>query len=391
MIRARSIFENKGTGKKHLIFSIANHFEPAWKEKGFHDIDTQHRRLDDWCDMARRIGEAVIDADGTKFRHSNFYPAELYDKEILNKLADLQKEGLGEVEVHLHHGVDKPDTTVNLRRQLLEFRDRLAEDHKCLSKIDGEGSPKYAFVHGNWTLGNSAEGKCCGVDDEFAVLSETGCYMDMTLPSAPHESQVPMLNAIYECSLPFDQQAPHRKGRRLAVGDKMPNLPVMVTGPLMFNWQNRKRGIPFPKIETGELAHFSPTDIDRVKRWIRAGVAVKGQPDWMFIKLHCHGFFDQDQSACIGEGAKKFFSEIVEYGNKSGEYDVHFTSARETFNMIVAAMDGKKGSPGKYRDYYLSSIMRTNDKFVQGLTILLGLFSKWSGLSYFAEHFAVVA
>ena len=108
--------------------------------------------------MARSTGEAVLDADGTKFRHTNFYPAEQYDKEILNKLADLQKDGLGEVEVHLHHGIHEADTTENLRSQLVEFRDKLAEEHNCLSRLDGAGSPMYAFVHGNWTLGNSASG-----------------------------------------------------------------------------------------------------------------------------------------------------------------------------------------------------------------------------------------
>lgn len=380
MIRAKSFIGNKGLGKKHLIFSIANHFEPAWKENGLHDIDAQHRRLDKWYEMARGTGEAVLDADGTKFRHTNFYPAEQYDKGILNKLADLQREGLGEVEIHLHHGVDKPDTTEDLRSQLLGFRDRLAEDHKCLSKFDGAGEPKYAFVHGNWSLGNSAGGKYCGVDDEFAVLNETGCYLDMTLPSAPHESQVPMLNSIYECALPLDQRSPHRKGRQLAVGDKMPKLPVILTGPLMFNWNNRKHGIPFPKIEVGELAYFTPTDTSRVQRWIRAGVNIKGQPNWIFVKLYCHGFFDHDQSACIGDGAKAFFSEIVANGQKTGEYDVHFTSARETFNLILAAMDGKTGEPGKYRNYRLRSIMDETTHSGIIFFVLFNIFIKLSAL-----------
>ena len=50
----------------------------------------------------------------------------------------MQAEGLGEVEIHLHHGVEKPDTAENLRKVLIEFRDCLAEEHKCLSRFDGE-------------------------------------------------------------------------------------------------------------------------------------------------------------------------------------------------------------------------------------------------------------
>jgi hypothetical protein len=75
----------------------------------------------------------------------------------------MQAEGLGETEIHLHHGVEKPDTAENLRKTLIDFRDRLAEEHHCLSRMDGAGDPMYAFVHGNNALGNSASGKFCGV------------------------------------------------------------------------------------------------------------------------------------------------------------------------------------------------------------------------------------
>ena len=88
LVRTKTLLGGNGDGKKHLIFSIANHFEPAWKESGLHDIDTQHRRLDEWCLMARKIGEEVRDVDGTKFRHTNFYPAEQYDRGLLDTMAD---------------------------------------------------------------------------------------------------------------------------------------------------------------------------------------------------------------------------------------------------------------------------------------------------------------
>ncbi len=342
--------------KTNLVITVANHFEPSWNGADLYDIDTQHRRLDEWCEMARETGEAVRDADGTMFRHTNFYPAEQYDHGLLSKIADLQRAGLGEVEVHLHHGVDRPDTSDSLRAQLIEFRDRLAEDHKCLSRIDGIGIPMYAFVHGNWALGNSAGGQFCGVDNEFEILRETGCYADMTLPSAPDRSQVPVLNSIYECGLPQNEAVPHRRARHLKVGCEPPLLPVIITGPLVFDWTQRTKGLPLPKIENAELANFRPMDISRVNRWIRADVSVKGRPEWVFIKLHCHGFFDHDRSACIGEDARRFFSEIIENGEKTGEYSVHFASAREAFNIIMAAIDGKAGSPNEYRDYRLKAI-----------------------------------
>lgn len=61
----------------------------------------------------------------------------------------MQAEGLGDVEVHLHHGVEAPDTSANLRRVLVDFRDTLAERHNCLSRFEGAQMPMWAFVHGN--------------------------------------------------------------------------------------------------------------------------------------------------------------------------------------------------------------------------------------------------
>lgn len=343
--------------KKHLIFTIADHFEPAWSEKGVLDLDTQRRRLEKYYKLARKTGESVLDADGTKFRHTNFYPAEQYDKQILDTMAQMEAEGLGEVEIHLHHGVEKPDTAENLREVLLGFRDCLAQEHNCLSRFDGAGEPKYAFVHGNLALGNSAGGKYCGVDEEMQILAETGCYADFTLPSAPDETQVPVVNKIYECGLPLNEKIPHRKGKSVTVSKKELQLPLIFTGPLMLNWSRRFKGIPLPRIDDGALTANQSLDLERLNRWINANITVKGKSDWVFIKLYCHGFFDHDQDACIGEDARRFFSEIIENGEKTGKYSVHFASAREAFNMVSAAIDGKRGKPNDFRNYRLRSIM----------------------------------
>ncbi len=361
--RASSFLERTTFERKHVIFTVANHFEPSWKRCGMLDLDAQRLRLDEYFKTARKTGEAVVDADGTKFRHTNFFPAEQYHKELLDTLAAMQAEGLGETEIHLHHGVEKPDTAENLRKTLIEFRDCLAEQHHSLSRMDGVGKPMYAFVHGNNALGNSANGRFCGVDGELQILSETGCYADMTLPSAPAETQMPVINQIYECGLSLNEKMPHRRGKRVEVtenNESEPQLPLIVTGPLVFNWTRRIKGLPVPRIEDGTLAANRSMSLARFRRWVSANVTVKGRPEWVFVKLYCHGFFDYDQSACIGEDARRFFSEIIENGEKSGEYKVHFASARETFNIILAAMNGAAGDPNDYRNYRLQSIMDEN-------------------------------
>lgn len=337
---------------RHLIFIVANHFEPGLGE-------TALRRLEKWCELARTTGDAIRDSDGTPFRHTNFFPAEQYERPLLNVLSDLQADGYGEVEIHLHHGVEHPDTAENTRLQLETFRDILAEDHKCLAKAPGDAQPKYGFVHGNWALANSAGGRYCGVDSEMQILADTGCYADFTLPSVPFQSQVPRINAIYECAHSLVEARPHRSGRNLSVGDQL-SSPVIFNGPLVFDWTRRVRGLPVPRIEDGALAQNYPLSMNRLTNWRGARIGVKERPEWIFIKLYSHGFFDWDQDLMIGEQMKRFMNEVQEHGDRSEEYKVHFASAREAFNMVAAAVDGKRGAPGEYRDYRLRQIMHAN-------------------------------
>jgi hypothetical protein len=215
----------------------------------------------------------------------------------------------------------------------------------------------YAFVHGNWALANSAGGKFCGVDSEMQILADTGCYADFTLPSAPDRSQVPRVNSIYQCGRPLTEARPHRSGPGLKLGDK-PVLPIIFTGPLVFDWSRRKQGLPIPRLDDGALAQNYPLSLDRFSRWRSARVIVEGRPEWVFIKLYSHGFFEWDQDLMIGEQMKRFMNEVLELGDRTGEFKIHFASAREAFNMVMAAVDGHGGEPGRYRDYRLRQIMK---------------------------------
>jgi len=354
----RRMSDKAESGPQQIMLMVANHFEPGWSDRGERvDWDTQRARLERWCEQARKIGDAVRDTDGAAFRHTLFYPGEEYHAPLLDRMAQLQREGFGDVEVHLHHGVERPDTAENLRRVLTEFRDLLAEEHKCLSRMNGVGPPVYAFVHGNLALANSAGGRYCGVDSEMQILLETGCYADFTLPSAPDESQVPRLNDIYQCGHPLSQARPHRSGPSVRRGER-PNLPLIFTGPLVFDWRRRVKGLPVPRLDDGALAANHLPDLTRFEHWRSAHINVRGRPDWIFIKLYCHGFFPQDESAMIGDAMQRFLENLLELGERSGSFKLHFTTAREAFNIALAAIDGHEGEPGQYRDYRLRPIMQ---------------------------------
>ena len=53
---------------------------------------------------------------------------------------------------------------------------------------------------------------------------------------------------------------------------------------------------------------------------------------------------------------RRFLRDLVMGALESREYEVHFVTAREMVNIILAACDGLGGNPGEYRDYRLRAI-----------------------------------
>lgn len=337
----------------HLIMAVADHFEPAIDpEDGRKRVPRpeQERRLEWWSREYPKAADRWRDHEGLPFVHTYFYPAEQYDEGLLEMLAQHCQSGWGETEVHLHHGVPHADTAENTRHLLTEFRDHLAFRHRCLSAEEGSGQPRYCFVHGNFALANSAGGRFCGVDSEMQVLAETGCYADFTLPTGVlHPAQTAKINSLYECGLPLDQAAPHQAGNDLRVGDTPRVFPLMVQGPLLTDFGRSRRALR-PMIETGAITPPNPMSLERLMLWKQARIHVAGRPDWLFVKLHCHSMDPTQKDAVIGGMFQKFLKQLVDGASERKE-TLHFVSAREMANIILAACDGKDGNPGEYRDY----------------------------------------
>ena len=218
--------------------------------------------------------------------------------------------------------------------------------------MDGSNRPRYAFVHGNFTLANAAAGYACGVDNEMRILADTGCYADFTLPAATfHPAQIGKVNSLYECSLPLDAQAPHRKGRDLAVGRVPQIFPLNVQGPLMFDFDRHARN-GVGRFENAALTGSNPPGLRRLGLWKKAAISVRHRPDWLFVKLHTHSMDPTQREAVIGPSMQRFLAEFVEGACNRNEV-IHFVTAREMVNVILAACDGREGNPGEFRDYRL--------------------------------------
>jgi hypothetical protein len=342
-------------GEVHLIVALADHFEPAIVPENGRSrapFSEQERRVEQWCSHYPQAVDSWRDQEGRPLVHTYFYPAEQYDRALVDRVAEHCHGGWGEIEIHLHHGMNAPDTAENTRRRLVEFRDALVVNHGSLCFMDGSNEPRYAFVHGNFALANAAGGYACGVDNEMQILADTGCYADFTLPAAPfHPAQIGKVNSLYECSLPLGTQAPHRKGRDLAVGRAPQIFPLNVQGPLLFDFDRHARN-GLGRFENAALTGANPPGLRRLGLWKKAAISVQHRPDWLFIKLHTHSMDPTQREAVMGTPMQRFLAEFVEGARDRNEV-IHFVTAREMVNMILAACDGREGNPGEYRDYRL--------------------------------------
>ena len=319
----------------HVFLCIVDHFEPMVDRVG---IEHQRQRIDRWVREYPQSVTGMVDSRGRLPQHTFFYPAEEYNPEHLDKLAALCRQGLGDVEVHLHHDNDSAE---NLRHTLETFRDRLFHTHGLLRK-DSQGRISYGFVHGNWALCNSQpDGRWCGVNNELSVLRETGCYADFTMPSAPSPTQTRMVNSIYYATDNPRQTKSHDTGTTARVGNTPPERSLLlVQGPLMLDGSRRKYGL-LPKLENGDLQGKFPPTLDRLALWLRAGVSVTGCPDWIFVKLHTHGAPERNANMLLGEPMRQFRQSLSTYAAENPWLQYYYVTAQEMAQLVHQAERGK--------------------------------------------------
>jgi hypothetical protein len=287
-----------------------------------------------------------VDADGYPPRHTFFFPSEEYRGEHIERLIELGRQGLGEIEVHLHHDRDTSD---GLRRNLEEFLHHLT-GHGALPLDPATGLPLWAFIHGNWALDNSRpDGRWCGVNDELTVLASLGCYADFTLPSAPDRTQTSTINSLYYATDDPVQPKSHDQGTPVVVGGSPSGEMMIVQGPLGLRWK-RRFGLPIPGIESGDVRKSHPPTPQRVDHWVKTGIHVSGRPEWVFVKIHTHGTQEEDMPALLGEPTARMFDYLESRYNDGSRYRLHYVTAREMYNIARAAEGGFTGDPGRFRD-----------------------------------------
>ncbi|WP_286234355.1 hypothetical protein [Thalassotalea sediminis] len=332
---------------KHVLFCFVDHYEPQWRND---DIEVERARVDRWCKDYRLMASQHKDADGHMPKHCFFYPEEEYRYEHLAKLSDLCYEGFGEIEIHLHHD---NDTAENFSTVMADFAKTLHYDHGALPVHPETGQIMYAFIHGNWALDNSLPGgHHCGIDNELKYLKETGCYVDMTLPSAPSPAQTSKVNSIYYATGAEGKCKNHDTGVDVEVGKPASGDLMLIQGPLgvALKWRTPKG---LPRIENSDVRKTMPPLKSRVDQWVDSHIHVKGRPEWIFIKVHTHGTQEADMDTLLGQPRHDMHHYLESKYNDGENYVLHYVSAREMYNIAKAAEKGEQGNPNNFRDYIL--------------------------------------
>jgi len=324
-------------GTIDLMFLFVDHFE----------LNGHEDRLHAWEIEYPKIAVKHSDSDGQHPKHSFFYALDLMHEHELERLQHLATEGFGEFELHWHH---QGDDEQSFKRKLSESM-KIFHRYGYMRPYREDQEACFAFIHGNWSLGNSRGEKYCGVDNEVKLLKDAGCYGDFTFPALFNEAQPPMLNNIYYCT-DLEKNSCYFEGRDSSVGTKENSNEFMIfQGPLTINWFDWRHKW-HPTIEDGDINGF-PTHDDpkRIDSWVRQKIHVKGNQNWQFVKIFCHGA--QDHLSVVSDTTDRMFSYLESKYNDGKKYRLHYVTVREAYNIVKAAENGQQGNPNAYRDYVI--------------------------------------
>ena len=264
------------------------------------------------------------DSVGNAPRYTFFFPEEEYHPTLLEPLAEMVRNGIADVEIHLHHDGEGRQNFID---RISGFCGALDSEHGLLRERDGKLT--FGFIHGNWALDNSRpDGRWCGLNDEISVLRDLGCYADFTMPSGDSPTQARLVNTIYYCSDDPDQPKSYDEGVPVAPGDGVDGGLLMIPGPLGIRWKDRW----LPRLETGELCCGNVATPYRVRRWVDLAPCIGADT---FIKLFTHGAQERNSSVLLRDVLESAFNLLVKEAVRRG-CSVYFVSAWQMYLAIDA-------------------------------------------------------
>jgi hypothetical protein len=348
------------TTPTHIVFAFVDHFEPT----GALPDPEVTMWIDDYATMAARH----VDADGRHPIHSYFLicepgiTTERLDATLV-RLNQMTYSGLGEVELHLHHGLidESVRTEEEATADFLSILDKAKTQYTAHGAlVTAEAAPKctFGFIHGMWALDNSRlewwpgvytpHRAYCGVNVELTLLKKNGCYADFTFP-AWGTMEPTVVNSIFYAA---DDNSPASYQNQaniqyVEVGRPAPDQLMIIEGP----FGNANIGVV-----PGQYNDWP--SLFRMQGWVAERIHVFGRGDWIFVKVHTHGCAGDLTIPAVwdcffGFAMDAFYSIIETYYNDGQSWKLHYASAREMYNIIKAAEAGMTGDPNDYRDFLI--------------------------------------
>jgi hypothetical protein len=320
--RLRQLTQRATPPTERIWVTIADHFEPRWRCR---DLSTAQSRVALWRTAWPAIASRCKrDSLGNAPRYTFFFPGEEYHPTLLEPLAEMVREGVADVEIHLHHDGEGRQNFVD---RITNFCQVLDSEHGLLRKRDGKLT--FGFIHGNWALDNSRpDGRWCGLNDEILLLRDLGCYADFTMPSGDSPTQARLVNTIYHCTDDPDRPKSYDDGVPVTPGGGVAGDLLIIPGPLGMRWKDRW----LPRLETGELCHGNIATPYRVKRWVDLSPRIGADT---FIKLYTHGAQERNSSVLLRGELESAFNLLVEEAGRRG-CSIYFASAWQMYLAIDA-------------------------------------------------------
>lgn len=325
----------------HILFCMVDHFEPG---TGKVSRDVEISRMDMLLSSFPELSFNHHDWDGNTLKRTWFFPPHYHRYGNLKKLVTLCEKGVGEIELHIHHGEREPDTSYNFERTI----------EQCISEFSEfgifgleNGRKRYGFIHGNWALDNSLGGKLCGVNNELEILNRTGCYADFTFPSMVKSNPFQINSIYYAIDDPCKPKS-YNKGPVVEKYGKRTGDLMIIQGPVFPHFKARKRLCELRVF--GDAIDDNPINEDRIDMWIMTGIHIRHKDDWIIVKMHTHGA--TDSKTVLGKGMDNICRILESKYNDGKKYILHYVTAREVYNIIKAVEAGEEGDdPSQYRNY----------------------------------------
>ena len=78
----------------------------------------------------------------------------------------------------------------------------------------------------------------------------------------------------------------------------------------------------------------------RLQHWLKAGVHVRGQPNWVFVKLHTHGCNTPNMNAWLGDEMLQFHRDLRAMASADPQFRYHYVTAWEMAQLVHQAESG---------------------------------------------------